>query len=226
MLIEIDAEVRLLAASLLLGMALALVYDLLRALRLRRRGRAWFTDALDALYCAAMALSGFVFALRIGDGELRLYTVAVAALGAALFFAVFSPLLRPLWDFWARTFFELLRLLKIPIKTIKNFYRNLHKIARRLFLFSRKSFIIGTIRWDARRARHIAGRGEGIRNGGKGENARRSVRGAGRPRTAASGGHAADEYARQARRGPFGADLAVRARRTAGAGEPHAGGRA
>ena len=40
------------------------------------------------------------FALRIGQGELRLYMLTGVALGALLYSLTLPPLLRPLWDFW------------------------------------------------------------------------------------------------------------------------------
>ncbi|MBE7007719.1 MAG: hypothetical protein E7422_00995 [Ruminococcaceae bacterium] len=220
MRVAIDEQVRLLSASLLLGMALALLYDLLRALRLRRRTQKGLTAALDALYCAILAVSFFLFALRIGSGELRLYTLVAAALGAALFFGVFSPLLRPLWDFWARVLFELLHLLKLPAITLKNLHRNLHKIAKRVFLFSRRSLIISAYRNDALRARRSAERREGVRYGGKVEKSNKLFCGDVPPGRSASRGIPADGNARQARRGAVGARRPRRARRAPDAGEP------
>lgn len=49
--IEIGAQLDALWRSLFLGAAFALLYDGLRALRLRRRTRRALTDLLDALYC-------------------------------------------------------------------------------------------------------------------------------------------------------------------------------
>ena len=115
----IGEQARTLLTSVVLGLSLALLYDLLRAVRLRRRGSRALTGALDAVYCLALALSGLAFALRIGGGELRLYVLFAAFAGAALFFAALSPLLRPLWDFWARTLFELLRLMRLPLRALK-----------------------------------------------------------------------------------------------------------
>ena len=86
-------------ASLLLGAALALLYDLLRAIRLRRRSSGALTAALDALYCAALALLPFLFALRIGGGELRLFMLLAGILGAVVYFTLCARLLRPLWAF-------------------------------------------------------------------------------------------------------------------------------
>ena len=74
-------------ASLLLGFILSLLYDLLRAVRLRRATKRRFTSALDLLYCAAFALLTFLFALRIGGGELRLYMLFSVLLGAVSYFA-------------------------------------------------------------------------------------------------------------------------------------------
>ena len=99
--IEIGAQLDALWRSLFLGAAFALLYDGLRALRLRRRTRRALTDLLDALYCLFLAAALLAFTLRIGQGELRLYMLAFIALGAYLSFALLSPLLRPLWDFWA-----------------------------------------------------------------------------------------------------------------------------
>ncbi|MBE7005255.1 MAG: hypothetical protein E7425_13455 [Ruminococcaceae bacterium] len=217
--VAIDSQLRLLAAALLLGMALALLYDLLRALRARRE-RPGLTGALDAAYCAALALSLCVFTLRVGGGELRLYALAAAGVGAALYFGVFSPLLRPLWGFWAGTFFELARLLRLPGKTLKKFHRNLHKIMKRDFLFLRRSLIIRTYRRYALHARRAAGGRGSARCGGKGKKTNRHIRFGARPADDLRGGHAPDGHARKARQRAGGAGDAHRARRKGAAGEP------
>ena len=154
-----------LAAAVLLGAALALLYDLLRALRLRRRGSRALTAVLDTLYVAALAVSGLAFALRLGGGELRLYAIVFGLCGAWAYGALLSPVLRPLWNFWARTLFELLRLARAPFRALARWRRNLHKICKRLFLFYRRSYIIGSYGRYARRARHAAERREGLRYG-------------------------------------------------------------
>ena len=71
--IEIGAQLDALWRALFLGAAFALLYDGLRALRLRRRTRRALTDLLDALYCLFLAAALLAFTLRIGQGELRLY---------------------------------------------------------------------------------------------------------------------------------------------------------
>ncbi|MBQ9459787.1 MAG: hypothetical protein IJU66_07645 [Oscillospiraceae bacterium] len=222
----IGEQARTLAASVLLGMALALLYDLLRALRLRRRKDRAFTGALDAAYCLALALSGLAFALRLGGGELRLYTLLAASAGAAVFFALLSPLLRPLWDFWARTLFELLRLLRLPLRAARRAQRKLHKTVKRYFLFYRRSYIIHSYRSYALRARRRAERKEGVRYGGRrgkartAEKARRSAGGAAGAAASGAGDLAVGGHARSARRRARGAVRARGERRAAGAGEP------
>ena len=119
--IEIGAQLDALWRSLFLGAALALLYDGLRALRMRRRTRRALTDLLDALYCLFLAAALLAFTLRVGRGELRLYMLAFALLGAVLSFTLLSPLLRPLWDFWAGCLFAFARLLRAPLLLAKKY---------------------------------------------------------------------------------------------------------
>lgn len=53
-----------------LGAASAMVYDLLRTVRLRRRRDRQLTGLLDGLYIAVLGFLLLWFALRIGQGEL------------------------------------------------------------------------------------------------------------------------------------------------------------
>ena len=68
--IEIGAQLDALWRSLFLGAAFALLYDGLRALRLRRRTRRALTDLLDALYCLFLTAALLAFTLRIGAAAL------------------------------------------------------------------------------------------------------------------------------------------------------------
>ena len=163
--IEIGAQLDALWRSLFLGAAFALLYDGLRALRLRRRTRRALTDLLDALYCLFLTAALLAFTLRIGQGELRLYMLAFIALGAYLSFALLSPLLRPLWDFWADCLFAFARLLRAPLLLVKKYYGKLHKFAKKLFLFSRRTLIIENYKRSARRSRRAAERRGGVQYG-------------------------------------------------------------
>ena len=129
-------------SSLLLGFSLALIYDLLRALRLSRRGLALLTPLCDTLYCALFALLVFLFSLRAAGGELRLYMIASALCGALFYFLVCARFFRPLWALWAEVLLALLSLLTAPLRALKKLYGKLAKLCKRYFLFSKKRLII------------------------------------------------------------------------------------
>ena len=76
------------------------MYDLLRPVRLRRRKNRRLTHVLDGVYLLAVAPALLWYALRVGEGELRLVMLSAMGLGALLYVLALSPLLRPLWDFW------------------------------------------------------------------------------------------------------------------------------
>lgn len=61
------------------------MYDLLRLIRLRRRRNRRLTHALDGLFVAAVTLTAAWFALRVGQGELRLVMLSAMALGALVY---------------------------------------------------------------------------------------------------------------------------------------------
>lgn len=98
----------------LLGAASAMVYDLLRTVRLRRRRDRRLTGALDVVYIAAVSVLLLWFALQVGQGELRLYMLTGMALGALLYGLTLPPLLRPLWNFWLDAAVQFVRLLCRP----------------------------------------------------------------------------------------------------------------
>ena len=127
----LTAQARGFASSLLLGFSLALAYDLLRAVRLKRRGLAFLTPLCDTLYCVLFALLVFLFSLR-------LYMIVSALLGALFYFSVCARLLRPLWDVWAGVLFSLLALLAAPLRAAGRVYGKLAKLCKRYFLFSKK----------------------------------------------------------------------------------------
>ena len=122
--VQISQQLSAFLASILLGLGLGLVYDLLRAFRLAAPGRR-LGCLLDGLYAAAVLAAVFYFTLAFGDGELRLYMVLGALGGGVLFFCLFSPLLRPLWSFWRDSLatalglgLRLCRLLLTPVRLL------------------------------------------------------------------------------------------------------------
>ncbi len=75
-----DGGAAALAQALLLGLALVLLYDLLRPLR-RRAGRA--APLLDVLFAVLSGLAVFLFAMRAPSGRLGQWELS-AALGGFL----------------------------------------------------------------------------------------------------------------------------------------------
>ena len=130
--IWISQQLQLFARSILLGAAAGLLYDLLRALR-QRCPR--LTGPLDAVYCAGLCCALFFFTLRRAQGILRGYVLLGALGGAVLFFALFSAPLRPIWDFWVETGAFFLRLLTIPIQSVKKIVKKIVKTGKKSLLF-------------------------------------------------------------------------------------------
>ena len=83
------------ALAALLGVLLAALYDLLRALRRVLPGAAGFADGLFAL---VFFLSMLAFALYPGQGVFRLGFFLEIALGAAAYFLTLSRLLLQIFE--------------------------------------------------------------------------------------------------------------------------------
>lgn len=128
-----SAQLMLFLQSILLGVCLGLLYDLLRALRRRGGGPVWL-GILDGLYAVAAASSLFFFVMT-GDGELRLFVLAGTIGGAVLHFCLFSGPMAPLWDFW-------LGILLLPWRFLENFIKKLGSICKKLFSFWKRWFTI------------------------------------------------------------------------------------
>jgi hypothetical protein len=120
-----------------LGAASAMVYDLLRTVRLRRRRDRQLTGLLDGLYIAVLGFLLLWFALRIGQGELRLYMLTGVALGALLYSLTLPPLLRPLWDFWLDAAVALCRLLCRPAALAARWLKKAAAFLKKHFSFRR-----------------------------------------------------------------------------------------
>lgn len=125
--------------AILLGMAAALLYDLLRAFRLRLPR---LTSALDILYCMAAGLAVFLFMLRRRRGSCGCICCWGAVGGGVLFFTAFSPFLRPVWDFWVDTLAFLLHLTAIPLRGAENLCKKIGRWGKNLFYFIRKCYTI------------------------------------------------------------------------------------
>ncbi len=97
MAIHVTEQLRTFLLSILLGLGAGVLYDLLRAVRLRHPR---LTAPLDLLYCQAVGLAVFLFVLRQSDGQLRGFILLGGLGGGVLFFSLLSGPCGRLWDFW------------------------------------------------------------------------------------------------------------------------------
>jgi spore cortex biosynthesis protein YabQ len=125
--------------SILLGIALGLLYDLFRAFRLRhsRAAGLW-----DVLYCLTALTFVFLFLLRCTEGQLRFYMLLGIAGGGGLHFCCFSRILRPLWDFWVENLTVYVRILSIPERLSVRFCNFFSRRCKYLFYFAGKCYTI------------------------------------------------------------------------------------
>lgn len=141
----VTEQLLLFGQSILLGLMAGLCYDLLRPLRQRLPCLA---GPLDGLYGITIVSCFFLFILRRGSGELRLYLLLGIVGGMALFFGVFSAPLRPLWDFWTDTGSDVARLLLLPVRALRCLLKKIEKKLKNLFYFFGKCYTIKrTGRW-------------------------------------------------------------------------------
>ena len=146
--IYIGQQLKDLGAALLLGIALGTVYDLLRPVRLQRRDSKSLTNIVDGLYVLFVLLTIFLFALRIGQGELRLFMLFGCIGGMVFYFLLFSPLLRPLWDFWTDAAVRFLSLLWKPVALFVSGVKKVEKFTKKYFHFLCKYATIKSYKWE------------------------------------------------------------------------------
>ena len=142
--VVVSAQLAGYLTAAVLGLAAGAVYDLLRVVRLRRRRNRRLTHALDGLFVAALALVSLWFALRVGQGELRLFMLSAMALGALVYALALSPLFLPLWDFWLSAAVGTVRLLLTPLRWAIRTAKKGAAAAKKAFLFRRKCAMIKT----------------------------------------------------------------------------------
>ena len=80
MSISLSGQLLSLAAGLLLGVGVGLLYDLLRQLRLLAP-RRWMAEGLDLLFWLLACLALFLCGILFGGGQVRLYMVLWLTLG-------------------------------------------------------------------------------------------------------------------------------------------------
>ena len=143
-----STQLSALAAAVFSGFAAAVLYDLLRSVRLRRRRSHGLTHVADGFFVLFLGILCLNVTLRIGGGELRLYLAAGLAGGALLWFALPSGLLRPVWDWWLDTLREFLHLLWRPLAFALRLGQKVAIRIKKGFLFCRKYATMKLRRWQ------------------------------------------------------------------------------
>ena len=133
----IRLQVQTITAAFAMGCAAALLYDLLRTLRLARRRRT-VTHLTDLVYVLAVGWAFLRFALAIGQGELRLYVLPFAALGAIFSWRVLAPVFRPIWRFWLGAAAQTGRFLWQPVRVLLHFCKKVWNSAKKAIAFFKK----------------------------------------------------------------------------------------
>ena len=89
----ISGQILQAAATLLAGIVLGLIYDVLRVIR-TRSGALAVSLLADLLFCLMAGAALFLLGMGPGGGELRLYMPAAAMAGALLYLWFFGPCTR------------------------------------------------------------------------------------------------------------------------------------
>lgn len=142
-----------LLAALLLGAVGAWLYDLLRAVRLKRKSRL-LTHLTDGVYVGLCLLALLGFALHRGEGELRLYMLLGIFLGTVAYFLLLSRSLRPLWDFWAEAAAAFGHVLVLPIRYLLKICKKVFCALKKYFQFAKKYAKIKKYKWNFARIRN------------------------------------------------------------------------
>lgn len=149
-----------LGAAMLLGIVCGTVYDLLRPVRVRHRSNKPLTHVVDGIFVLIALLGVFLFALRIGQGEFRLFMLFGFVGGIVVYYLLLSAMLRPLWDFWAETVAKFLALLWKPFAFVGNVGKKVGQSAKKYFHFLRKYATIKRYKWEYTRIHSsISGKG-------------------------------------------------------------------
>ena len=146
--IYIGQQLADLGCAMLLGIVCGTVYDLLRPIRLQRKNSKTLTHAVDVLYILLVLLDVFLFALRIGNGDFRLFMLFGFIGGIVLYYLLLSKLLRPLWNFWAEAVARFFALLWKPFALMGDLAKKVGGILKKYFHFLRKYATIKRYRWE------------------------------------------------------------------------------
>lgn len=150
----VSAQLQELLASVALGAGAAFIYDVLRTARLLDRHDHLLTHLLDGLFTVALGAGALFLSFSLGQGQLRLFMLTGAALGAILWFSLFSKLLRPVWEIWCAALVTAVLLLLKPLLLLWSLLQK--------GLFAAKKGFSFLLAWGKMRYRHTQEEGEAM----------------------------------------------------------------
>ena len=130
------AQAAAFGGAVVLGAAAGLLYDGMRVIR-HRLGLRWLGHVLDALFWLVVTVGLFAYALAAGDGRVRIFYLAAAALGCGVYFLTLGRLVLAALNKVADAVAFLWRLLCFPIKRILGLWKKSGKIKKTLSKFAK-----------------------------------------------------------------------------------------
>ena len=131
----VSSQLRELLLSIGLGAGAACIYDVLRTARLLDRRDHLLTHLLDGLFAIVLGAGALFLSFSLGAGELRLFMLSGAALGAVAWFSLFSKLLRPVWEIWCAALVAAVQLLLKPLLVLWDLLQKGWSSAKKGFSF-------------------------------------------------------------------------------------------
>ena len=93
---QVSQQAAACALALLVGVGAGILYDVLRAVR-RRFKSAAVTAVCDVLFCVVCFVVLFFYGMTAGGGKQRVFYIAVACVGGAVYFLTVSRFLLRFW---------------------------------------------------------------------------------------------------------------------------------
>ena len=115
------------AASIIFGVAAALLYDVFRTFRYELKLKN-LTHFLDALYWIICSFSLLVLGLTVGNGQQRVIMTVIAFLGGTVYFLTVSKYCLKLFKKIAELVRELIKIMSIPVNKTEKIIKKTKKI--------------------------------------------------------------------------------------------------
>lgn len=127
--------------SVLLGVCLGILYDLFRLFRVRLRLR-WLGGFLDLSFWLVTVCALFIYAVEMGNGEVRVYLMVGIVAGGGGYFRLCSPLTRFLGDKCADGLGFLWKIFLLPLRGFVGLWKKFIKNQKNLFHYRKKWYRI------------------------------------------------------------------------------------